>query len=69
MGSERWRRLAPLRQELLRRQVDVEIAAECLVDLGNDERRPGHIRCNLADSARRLREEADYLRRARRELR
>lgn len=65
----RWERLRPLRSELLSRQVDLEVNAEYMVDLSRDGRLPGHIRENLADVACRLREEARYLRQARRELR
>lgn len=69
MSSKRWARLAPLRQELFLRQVDLEVLAEYMVDFSNDERLPGHIRTNLVDSANRLFEEARYLASARRELR
>lgn len=69
MSSARWARLRPLRDELFRRQIDLEVEAEYLVDLAGDPRLPGHIAQNLGDSANRLKEEAAYLRRARRELR
>ena len=69
MSSERWHRLRPLRAELLRRQVDLEVAAEQLVDLSKEPQLPGHIAVNLGDTASRLFEEAKYLARARRELR
>lgn len=69
MSSKRWARLRPLRNELFRRQIDLEVASEYMVDLSNDPRLPGHIRSNLGDTANRLKEEAQYLQRARRELR
>lgn len=69
MSSTRYRRLAPLRHRLLLESVDVECRAEALEDIMRDPELPGHIVANLGDVVSRLRDEARYLRRARRELR
>lgn len=57
------------RAELLRRQLDIEVTAELLIDMSNDPKFPSHMRSNFGDVARRLQQEAQYLQQARRELR
>lgn len=68
MSSKRWQKFRQLRHELLL-AVDTECRAEHLEALSRDERLPYHIRCNFKDSARRIRDEAKYVKQARRELR
>lgn len=69
MSSARWERLRPQRHKLLLESVDIECRAEALEELARDPSIPGHMARNLSDTANRLKEEATYLRRARRELR
>lgn len=65
----RWERFRPQRHLLMMRALDLECVAEDLLALCKRGELPGHILQNFGDVANRLREEAKYVKSARRELR
>lgn len=69
MSSARWARYRPHRHALMMRALDLECVAEDLENMVKAGDLPGHVQQNFTDVARRLREEAKYVKAARRELR